>query len=158
MTMSITSERRAQVTLGILTVTIGGVDSPMVDKEGTIEFAFTEGRVEIRPAGTVSKIGEFINRQDLETVTIPLLEAGSDAITLMLGGLAGGGGAPSLATSAVLVVETIAGTFTIHAASAVGETTISIGDDEIAKPALLFNCWADLDRDAGEQVWSFVAA
>ena len=158
MALDISNDRVAQVSLGILDVTYDGASTPMIDKEGTIEFNFTESRVEVRAAGNVSKIAEFISRQDLETVSIPLLEAGSDAVTLMFGGITGGGGAPSLVSTAVLVVQSIAGTFTAHAASPLGESTISISDEEVSKPVLVFNCMADLTRDAGQQVWSFVAA
>lgn len=153
--MDITNTRLAQVSLGILDVTFDGDAIPLIDKEGAIEFVFTEGRKEVRAAGALSKIAEFVIRQDLESVSIPLLEAGSDAIGLLFGSLSGGGGPAYLAPTFVLRVQSLTGTLTAWAASVVGETTITISDEEETKPVLKFNCMADLSRDEGKQVWTF---
>lgn len=155
MTQVISKARVAQVNLGIKDVTYDGDDLPMIDGEGAIEIAYIDGRKEVWAAGSDAKIAEFKIRGGIEGISIPLLEAGSDAILMMFGGLSGGGSAPSLAATAPLIVTTLVGTFTAWAASPVGETTILISDQNETKPVFKFSCMADLDRDKGEQVWTF---
>ena len=53
MAMDISETRIAQVNVGIITVTFGGADVPLVDKESPIAFAFTETRKELRAAGSL---------------------------------------------------------------------------------------------------------
>ena len=79
-------------------------------------------------------------------------------LTLGLGGVTGGGGPVVRASTSILLVTGLVGTFTAYAASAVGETTLEIHDEDTSKPAIQFNCMSDLTRSAGDQVWGFAAA
>jgi len=158
MAMDISASRVLQVNVGIITVTNGGSDVPMVDKESPIALAFAENVVDLYVAGSVSRIAQYSTRQDLTSVTIPFIEAGTDMLTLAFGGVTGGGGPTAKKSTAVLIVTGLVGTFTFHAATPKKETTIEFHDEQPAKPAIQFDCIADLARTAGEQVWTFAPA
>lgn len=155
MAFPLTAANVLQVQLGVTAATYNGTVIPIPDGDNDIVIAFTETVVPFRGMGNTSILGNFRSRQDLETITIPFIQTGSDLFTLLFGGLSGGGQAPSLIAGEPLILTARVGTLTAWAAQPSRAVSYNWGDTAVTSVGAPFNCVAEETRAVGEQVWTF---
>ena len=158
MAFDITATKILQVQLGVTAATFNGNEIPIPDGDNDVVMAFTETKVPFRGMGNKSILGNFRSRQDLETVTLPFIQTGEALFNLLFGGLSGGGGAPNIDPTAVLIITGRVGTLTAWAASPNQTVAFNWGDTAVTSVAAPFSCVADSTRAAGEQGWTFTPA